>query len=56
MTAEEFHALKPGDFITSDATGELYIVTANYGDRVTAVRSVDLTNPDEWHQIAKRRP
>jgi spermidine/putrescine-binding protein len=28
--------------------GKTYIVTANYGDRVTAVDTVDITNPEEW--------
>jgi predicted Zn-dependent protease len=30
------------------------VVTANYGARVTAVRSADLTNPDEWDVIDPR--
>lgn len=25
-----------------------YVVTTNYGERVTAVDTVDITNPNEW--------
>jgi hypothetical protein len=48
MTSEEFSALTPGQIVKSAFNGLAYIVTGNYGDRVTAVRTVDLTNPDEW--------
>lgn len=40
--------LQPGDMILSVASGITYIVTANYGNRVTAVRTVDVTNLQEW--------
>ena len=52
MTRDEPKALKPGDSV--QRLGDLhhtYVVTANYGDRVTAVRSVHLTNPIEWVRI-----
>lgn len=28
-------------------------VTGNYGDRVTAAQTVDLTNPPEWELVSK---
>lgn len=28
-------------------------ITGNYGDRATAIRTVDLTNPSEWKLISK---
>lgn len=41
--------LKIGDIIKHASTdGKTYIVTNNYGDRVTAVASADVTNPGEW--------
>jgi len=53
MTKEEFSALRPGDTVRGKLPTSLpYIVTANYGDRVTAVRSADMTNPDEWELVA----
>ena len=48
MTLDEMKNLKVGDIIRSDATEQPYIVTANYGGRVTAVQTVDITNPEEW--------
>lgn len=38
----------PGLVILHIGSGETYIVTANYGDRATAVRTQDITNPFEW--------
>lgn len=51
MTPEQFRALKTGDTVRHDHSAVAYVVTANYGDRVTAVRSVDMTNPKEWTVI-----
>jgi hypothetical protein len=44
-------ALRAGDIVRSKVTGEAYIVTAPYGERITAVRSADVTNPDEWDVV-----
>lgn len=40
--------LQPGDIIRHKGGAEALIVTANYGGRVTAVRTADVTNPIEW--------
>ena len=40
--------LQPGMIVRGRTSGDWYVVTANYGDRVTAVRTQDITNPDEW--------
>ena len=40
--------LKVGDIIRHVGGSEAYVVTAHYGARVTAVRTVDVTNPNEW--------
>lgn len=48
MTKEEMRELKPGDIVQSLSDGSGYVVTANYGDRITAVKTVDITNPNEW--------
>lgn len=53
MTEAEMAALQPGDVVTGHL-GLGFIVTANYGDRVIAVRTVDLTNPREWQRAARR--
>jgi hypothetical protein len=55
MTPEEFKNLKTGDLVRSKrrtARGTM-IVSANYGDRVTAVDSADLTNPSEWELVSQ---
>lgn len=48
MTTEEFRKLKPGDIVRSAHSGYGFIVMANYGDRVTAATTVDMSNPIEW--------
>lgn len=49
MTQEQFDGLQRGDIVCNVMTPEThYIVTANYGDRVTAVKTVDVTYPSEW--------
>lgn len=52
MTREQLKSLKPGDMLChqSDRT-KVYFVTGNYGDHVTAVRSVDVTNELEWDRV-----
>ena len=40
--------LAPGDMVTPGNDSRVYIVTGNYGKHVTAVRTVDITNPLEW--------
>ena len=52
MQPEDLKSLTTGDIVRS-ADGATYIVTANYGDRVTAVRTVDITNPSEWDLVLK---
>jgi hypothetical protein len=54
MTYDEMHQLQPGDIVRGNGSSQSYVVTANYGSRVTAVRTVDLTNPNEWDLVALR--
>lgn len=51
MTNQEMKDLKPGDIVCHVSNSLRYIVTANYGDRVTVVRTHDLTNPIEWRKV-----
>jgi hypothetical protein len=53
MTKEEFNDLNRGDLIKHRAESTVLIVTANYGDRITAVETWDVTNPDEWAIVRK---
>jgi len=52
MTKEQMSGLQPGNIVRGKSSGDAYVVTANYGDHVTAVRTVDLTNPGEWDLIS----
>ncbi len=47
----EIKELRTGDIIRGKSKGVPYVVTANYGNRVTAVCSVDVTNPLEWEVL-----
>jgi hypothetical protein len=52
MTHEQLKALQPGDLVCHKSNRtQVYVVTGNYGDRVTAVRSVDVTNEIEWERV-----
>lgn len=51
MTQEQMKQLQPGDIVKHAGSMERFMVTANYGVRATAVRTVDITNPDEWELI-----
>ena len=51
MTPAQFRELKPGDIVRHKSGSGPYLVHANYGGRVTAVRIADLTNPEEWLQV-----
>jgi spermidine/putrescine-binding protein len=54
MKITHIKELKEGDKIRhrSDPTN-LYTVTANYGDHVTAVKTVDVTNAPEWELVSQ---
>lgn len=49
-TVASVEDLKPGDLIRHRRIGDghTFIVTANYGNRATAVRSVNVTQANEW--------
>jgi len=51
MTEEEFKNLRIGDVIKHKSDSKTYVVTAHYGNRITAVTTVDLTNPIEWEIV-----
>ena len=56
MTGEEMKHLRIGDVIRHKSLGsKQYVVTANFGDRVTAVHSIDVTNPIEWDIVLTPR-
>ena len=52
MTEKEFAGLRPGELVRHKNSVHAMIVHANYGDRVTAVRTADLTNPREWDRVS----
>ncbi len=51
MTLEEMKQLQPGELVRHVAGSENYVVTGNYGNRVTAVKIIDITNPAEWEHV-----
>lgn len=53
MTEEEFKKLDTGDIVRLHHDGASYVVTFNYGGHVTAVRTMDMTNPREWQLVSK---
>jgi hypothetical protein len=52
MTRDELNRLQPGDIIQS-ASGDGYIVAVNDGQMITATRTLEISNPDEWTLVKK---
>lgn len=48
---KSFVGLKAGDMVRHVSGGGTFIVMSNYGSRVTAVKSADLTKPNEWVRV-----
>jgi hypothetical protein len=53
---EHVAELKTGDIIHGRLSGDAYVVTGQYGGRATAVRTVDVTNPNEWMLMRPVQP
>lgn len=53
MNISELSNLQSGDILQSRPYGLGYIVVDNLGDRVIAIREVEITNPIEWSLIQK---
>lgn len=47
-TATELKALNNGDIVRGKHSGQAYTVISNDGRTVVAVRSITVTNPEEW--------
>ena len=56
MNEEDFRSLTVGDVIRGRSTRITFVVTANDGERVIAVRTQEASNPDEWDLIVKANP
>ena len=54
MTKDQLSRTKEGDVIEHATTRQRFIVTGNYGGRVTAVSTADVTNPSEWEVVVTR--
>lgn len=50
----DFNTLKRGDIIRNKGSKNSYVVASNYGNRATAVNTVDVTNKIEW-KVLKRK-
>ncbi len=53
MNIIDFYALEVGDLVRHKSSIHSHVVTGNYGHRVTAVNSVDITNSIEWELVSK---
>lgn len=53
MTQSELDSLDRGDIITHVYYGQSYIVLQRHGKRLTAIREIDVSNPDEWDLFSR---
>jgi hypothetical protein len=53
MKQDELDSLQRGDIVKHKGDSRTFVVTGNYGGRVTAVATVDITNPAEWEIVVK---
>lgn len=56
MTKKQFKSLSRGDIVRHKRGLSSFVVDKNFGaDHVTALLSVELTNPDEWDLLFKAK-
>lgn len=48
-------SLQRGDIIQHRHSGVSYVVDANYGTHATAIRTIQIDNPDEWLVFQRAR-
>jgi hypothetical protein len=53
MDKEVFSKLDRGDIVKHISNAGTFVITSNYGKRITATTTVDITNPDEWELVLK---
>lgn len=53
MTDDDFKQLGTGDIVREHSSGMTYLMSQNYGGRVTVVRTVDMTDPEKWSLVMK---
>jgi hypothetical protein len=52
MDAFQFDKILPGTLVRHKSNpSDVYVVTQHFGTRITAVRTVDMTNPIEWEIV-----
>lgn len=55
MDEQVFKRLKRGDLVKHRHDKSIFVVTGNYGDRITATLTVDMTNPTEWEVVPSQK-
>ena len=55
MKSSQMRKLQPGDMIRNTNTGSTYVVVCNHGTRITARRTVEITDTSEWEMRFSRR-
>jgi hypothetical protein len=54
MKKSEFERLQPGQMIQHKKNNEwAFIVQQNFGDRLTAVRTIEVRDPENWEAVTK---
>lgn len=54
MTKNEFERLKPGQIIQSKKDNQwAFVVHQNFGDRLTAVRTIEVRDPENWEAVTQ---
>ena len=55
MKPSQMRRLQPGDMIRNINTGSTYVVVCNHGTRITARRTVEITDTSEWEMRFSRK-
>ena len=48
MTRKQFIALRRGDIVRGESSGDSYVVDGHYGNFIIATKSMHVSNPSEW--------
>ena len=53
MTKESFQKLEKGDIVQNLGSGNSYVVSESFGDKVVLIRTLIATHPSEWILIQR---
>ena len=51
MSKDDLSQLRSGDMVCNDGSGNSFIVISNVDGKITAIRTLVVSNPTEWTRV-----